>query len=231
MAAEGQNPKIVVSYRRSDSAMAGRIFDRLVQHFGKSNPFIDIDNVPFGVDFRKHIDDALQTSDLLIAMSEQLARVATRRQVADRQRGRSGSGRAGDRVEARAHRPAGAARRRLDAGPGRASCVRSAHAIHLDSRARSGRDMDRAHSASPAGTIARSAIGPTRRRPRTSFRPSPASRLPRGPEPIGRLCEALSRTGLRRAALQIFRPDLLHWYSIAGSSCWPCPRGRRTLCR
>jgi TIR domain len=68
MVAAGQDPKIVVSYRRSDSAMAGRIFDRLVQHFGKSNLFIDIDNVPFGVDFRKHIDDALQTSDLLIAI-------------------------------------------------------------------------------------------------------------------------------------------------------------------
>ena len=68
MVAEGQNPKIVVSYRRSDSAMAGRIFDRLVQHFGKTNLFIDIDNVPFGVDFRKHIDDALETSDLLVAI-------------------------------------------------------------------------------------------------------------------------------------------------------------------
>lgn len=68
MVAEGQNPKIIVSYRRSDSAMAGRIFDRLVQHFGKTNLFIDIDNVPFGVDFRKHIDDALRASDLLIAI-------------------------------------------------------------------------------------------------------------------------------------------------------------------
>ena len=66
--AAGQNPKIVVSYRRTDSAMAGRIFDRLVQHFGKTSLFIDIDNVPFGVDFRKHIDDALQASDLLIAI-------------------------------------------------------------------------------------------------------------------------------------------------------------------
>ena len=62
MVAEGQNPKIVVSYRRSDSAMAGRIFDRLVLHFGKTNLFIDIDNVPFGVDFRKHIDDARKSS-------------------------------------------------------------------------------------------------------------------------------------------------------------------------
>jgi len=68
MVAEGQNPKIIVSYRRADSAMAGRIFDRLAQHFGKTNLFIDIDNVPFGVDFRKHIDDALQASNILIAI-------------------------------------------------------------------------------------------------------------------------------------------------------------------
>jgi hypothetical protein len=68
MAAQGENPKIVLSYRRSDSAMAGRIFDRLAQHFGKTNLFIDIDNVPFGVDFRKHIDEALQASDLLISV-------------------------------------------------------------------------------------------------------------------------------------------------------------------
>ncbi len=68
MAAPGENPKIVLSYRRTDAAMAGRIFDLLVQHFGKSSLFIDIDNVPFGVDFRKHIDDALKTSDLLIAV-------------------------------------------------------------------------------------------------------------------------------------------------------------------
>lgn len=68
MIAADQNPKIIVSYRRSDAAMAGRIFDRLVQHFGKTSLFIDIDNVPFGVDFRKHIDDALRFSDLLIAI-------------------------------------------------------------------------------------------------------------------------------------------------------------------
>ncbi len=68
MAAQGQNPKIIVSYRRSDSAMAGRIFDRLAQHFGKTSLFTDIDNVPFGIDFRKHIDDALKSSDLMIAV-------------------------------------------------------------------------------------------------------------------------------------------------------------------
>ena len=68
MSTGAQPPKIIVSYRRTDSAMAGRIFDRLVQRFGKKSLFIDIDNIPFGGDFRKHIDDALKSSDLLIAL-------------------------------------------------------------------------------------------------------------------------------------------------------------------
>jgi len=67
MAAD-QSPKIVVSYRRSDAAMAGRIFDRLVQRFGTTSLFIDIDNIPYGADFRQHIEDALKSSDLLIAL-------------------------------------------------------------------------------------------------------------------------------------------------------------------
>ena len=68
MSAGAQTPKIIVSYRRTDAAMAGRIFDRLVQRFGKKSLFIDIDNIPFGGDFRRHIDDALKSSDLLIAL-------------------------------------------------------------------------------------------------------------------------------------------------------------------
>ena len=68
MAAANNSPKIVVSYRRADSAMAGRIFDRLVERFGQNSLFIDIDNIPFGGDFRKHIADALTSSDLLVAV-------------------------------------------------------------------------------------------------------------------------------------------------------------------
>ena len=68
MAAANNSPKIVVSYRRADSAMAGRIFDRLVERFGQNSLFIDIDNIPFGGDFRKHIADALTSSDLLVAI-------------------------------------------------------------------------------------------------------------------------------------------------------------------
>lgn len=62
-------PKITVSYRRDDTeAITGRIFDRLVAHYGNSAAFRDIDNIPPGVDFRKHIDEALQATDVPIAV-------------------------------------------------------------------------------------------------------------------------------------------------------------------
>ena len=61
--------KIIISYRRSDSApVAGRIFDRLVQHYGKDSVFMDIDNIPFGTDFRKHIQNVISNSDVVIAV-------------------------------------------------------------------------------------------------------------------------------------------------------------------
>jgi hypothetical protein len=61
--------KITVSYRREDSeAITGRIFDRLVARYGKSSVFRDIDNIPPGVDFRTHIDDALQTTDVVLVV-------------------------------------------------------------------------------------------------------------------------------------------------------------------
>ncbi len=62
-------PKIAISYRRADtSAIAGRIFDRLAGHFGESAVFMDIDNIPFGIDFRTHIQETLQRTDVLIAV-------------------------------------------------------------------------------------------------------------------------------------------------------------------
>lgn len=62
-------PRLSVSYRRADSAdVTGRIFDRLVKHYGRKSVFRDIDNVPIGVDFRKHIRDALHHSDVLFAV-------------------------------------------------------------------------------------------------------------------------------------------------------------------
>ncbi|HEY6670644.1 MAG TPA: hypothetical protein VI075_06905 [Methyloceanibacter sp.] len=42
--------RLTLSYRRSDSeALTGRIFDRLIRHYGRKSVFRDIDNVPVGV--------------------------------------------------------------------------------------------------------------------------------------------------------------------------------------
>src|ERR1044072_2786319 len=62
-------PKIVISYRRSDSAAtAGRIRDRLAAQYGDQSIFMDIENIPFGADFRTHIRDTLLQSDVLLAI-------------------------------------------------------------------------------------------------------------------------------------------------------------------
>jgi DNA-directed RNA polymerase specialized sigma24 family protein/DNA-binding NarL/FixJ family response regulator len=56
---------ILISYRRSDSDVTGRISDRLLR---KYTVFRDIDNIPIGKDFRKAIENALRTADVLIAV-------------------------------------------------------------------------------------------------------------------------------------------------------------------
>jgi hypothetical protein len=62
-------PKIAISYRRSDSsAITGRIFDRLAAHYGKESVFMDIDNIPFGTDFRTHIQAVLRETEVLIVV-------------------------------------------------------------------------------------------------------------------------------------------------------------------
>src|SRR6266481_8087024 len=61
--------KIAISYRRADTeAIAGRIRDHLVGHYGDQNVFMDINNIPFGVDFRKHIQVELADSQVLFAI-------------------------------------------------------------------------------------------------------------------------------------------------------------------
>src|SRR5208282_4219137 len=62
-------PTIVISYRRSDSsAIAGRIFDRLTAYYGEESVFMDIDHIPFGIDFRTHIHEILQRTDIVLAV-------------------------------------------------------------------------------------------------------------------------------------------------------------------
>src|SRR4029077_17856722 len=61
--------RIAISYRRSDSQdITGRIFDRLVQHFGKDTVFRDIDSIQPGIDFRTQIAAALGATDVLLVV-------------------------------------------------------------------------------------------------------------------------------------------------------------------
>ena len=60
-------PRIAISYRRADAAaITGRIFDRLIQRYGVGSVFMDIDEIPFGIDFRDHIREVLSTCDAVV---------------------------------------------------------------------------------------------------------------------------------------------------------------------
>ena len=60
---------IILSYRRDDTSwIAGRIHDRLKGHYGSDCVFMDIDSIPFGLDFREHIHESLKTCDILLAI-------------------------------------------------------------------------------------------------------------------------------------------------------------------
>ena len=61
--------KLFISYRRDDSAdVTGRLHDRLNSHFGEGTIFLDIDTIPFGMDFRNCIGDAVNQCDVLLAV-------------------------------------------------------------------------------------------------------------------------------------------------------------------
>lgn len=62
-------PRITISYRRDDSGViSGRIFDRLVGHYGRDAVFRDIDDIPIGVDFRAHIERVFDETDIVLAI-------------------------------------------------------------------------------------------------------------------------------------------------------------------
>jgi formylglycine-generating enzyme required for sulfatase activity len=62
-------PKIFSSYRREDSVgVTGRVYDRLGAHFGRDCVFMDVDAIPFGVDFRQHLTNAVSECDVLLAV-------------------------------------------------------------------------------------------------------------------------------------------------------------------
>lgn len=52
---------IFISYRRDDSAATvGRIYDRLVEAFGKEVVFKDVDSIPLGADFPRYIGGVIE---------------------------------------------------------------------------------------------------------------------------------------------------------------------------
>jgi hypothetical protein len=60
---------IFISYRRDDSSgYAGRLYDKLSNHFGQGQVFMDINTMESGVDFVEVIENAVSSSDVLIAV-------------------------------------------------------------------------------------------------------------------------------------------------------------------
>lgn len=61
--------KIFISYRRADSqVMTDRIYAGLVDAFGEQAVFRDIHSIPFGVDFRTHIQNAVAECDVMMVV-------------------------------------------------------------------------------------------------------------------------------------------------------------------
>src|SRR6185369_12675526 len=48
--------------------VTGRIYDKLVNKFGKEMVFRDIDSIPYGYDFRSHIVQTLQECKIALAV-------------------------------------------------------------------------------------------------------------------------------------------------------------------
>jgi TIR domain len=62
-------PRICLSYRRADSgAFVGRIYDRLVGRYGADAVFMDVNDIPYGVDFREQIQSVFRDAKVMIAV-------------------------------------------------------------------------------------------------------------------------------------------------------------------
>src|SRR5438477_4584974 len=60
---------IFINYRRGDSqGSAGRLYDRLLQHFERERIFIDVDAIEPGVDFVVSLDKQVSSCSAFIAV-------------------------------------------------------------------------------------------------------------------------------------------------------------------
>lgn len=61
--------RIFISYRRGiDGGTTGRLHDRLERHFGKSRLFMDVDDIPLGIDFVRHLDEQVARCDVFLVV-------------------------------------------------------------------------------------------------------------------------------------------------------------------
>ena len=64
-----QKGRIFISYRRADSQFAaGRIYDRLVAHFGEDAIFMDVEAIDGGVDFVNVLENAVRSCDVVLVV-------------------------------------------------------------------------------------------------------------------------------------------------------------------
>jgi hypothetical protein len=65
------NAKLFINYRREDTGhAAGRLYDRLIAHFGEDQVFIDIDQIEPGEDFVEVINRKVGACDIAIVAIE-----------------------------------------------------------------------------------------------------------------------------------------------------------------
>ena len=61
--------KVFISYRRDDSIVHARlIHNELSARFGAGDVFMDIDDIDYGADFARLIDEQLDAADVLVAV-------------------------------------------------------------------------------------------------------------------------------------------------------------------
>lgn len=60
---------VFLSYRRVDTQdVAGRLFDRLVEHFSREQVFKDVDSLPAGVPFPEFLEQTLRAADAVLVL-------------------------------------------------------------------------------------------------------------------------------------------------------------------
>src|SRR5262245_55039084 len=61
--------KIFINYRREDTiAIAGRLYDRLAETFGRDNLFMDVANIPVGINFEEYLKSQVAECDVILSV-------------------------------------------------------------------------------------------------------------------------------------------------------------------